>query len=583
MSDTPAAAPAGAADVLILGGGTAGCLLAARLSADPRCRVVLVEAGADISPGAVPEDIGGRYPGRAFLNPAHIWPGLTATMGAPHGNVAAPPRRYEQARVLGGGSSINAMAANRGAPGDYDEWAALGATGWDWASVKPHFLRLESDLDFGGPDHGADGPISISRYFRDRHSPFVRSVCAVLERAGHTPREDQNGAWQDGIFPVAIARDRDGRRVSAATALLTAAVRARPNLSVLARTRAQRLVFEGRRATGAEVMTPSGPAVLRAAQVVLTCGAIHTPALLMRSGIGPAAELARHGIAPVAALEGVGGNLMEHPSMALSAWLPRGARLAGADTHQIHACLRFSSGLDDAPPGDLHMAIVAKSAWHGVGKRLGTLLVWLNKSQSRGTVRLRGPDPDAVPEVDFRLLSDPSDRRRLIAGLRLAARTLRDPAMRAVAGTPFPAAFSDRVRKVTTPSGWNAVQTALFGAMLDLAGPARDWLVRNVITRGVTLDALLADDAAMERFLMAAVGGTWHASGTCRMGADTDPLAVTDPAGRVRGVEALRVCDASLMPSIPRANTNMPTLMIADRIADMMLAERAEAPRTAAE
>jgi 5-(hydroxymethyl)furfural/furfural oxidase len=218
----------------------------------------------------------------------------------------------------------------------------------------------------------------------------------------------------------------------------------------------------------------------------------------------------------------------------------------------------------------MHMAIVSKSAWHQVGQRLGTLFVWVNKAYSRGEVRLASANPMSEPDVDFRLLSDTRDRQRLADGIRLAAKIFADPAMRGVCDLAFPAAFSDRVRSVSTPTTRNALQAALFGFMLDLAGPLRARLVRDVITGGVTLDALLNDDQRMDDFLTLAAGGVWHPSGTCRMGLVDDPMAVSDAQGRVYGVEGLRVADASLMPTIPCANTNMPTIMMAERLSDLI-------------
>jgi len=559
-------------DILIIGGGSAGCVLAARLSEDASRSVVLVEAGSDMREGAVPEDIASSYPGRAFLNPQNIWPQLTGLMGVASGNkpMRRAPRRYEQARVLGGGSAINAMAANRGAPSDYAEWVANGASGWGWDDVLPYFKKIENDQDFGGPLHGKDGPLPIRRSFSADHSAFVRAASDVLQRQGFVAREDQNGVWQDGIFPVAIARGAKGERVPVSLAYLTKSVRARPNLRVITQASAHHLLTQGQRVVGARIEINGELRDIHAREIILSCGSLHTPALMMRSGIGPGAELARHGIDIVAARAGVGRNLMEHPSLALSAYLKSHARLDDAKRHQIHACLRFSSGLTDCPQGDMHMALVSKSAWHNVGQRLGTLFVWVNKAYSRGEVRLASADPHAHPDVDFRLLSDPRDRKRLADGIRLAAKVFADPAMRAVCDPAFPAAFSDRVRRVSTPGQRNAVQAAIFGFMLDLAGPLRARLIRDVITGGVTLDALLADEQRMDDFLSLAAGGVWHPSGTCRMGAADDPMAVTDAQGRVYGVEGLRVADASLMPTIPCANTNMPTIMMAERLSDLI-------------
>lgn len=560
-------------DCLILGGGSAGCVLAARLSEDPTRRVVLVEAGRDITGETMPPEIRSRYPGRAYLDTNNIWRALTARMGAPRGNRDdRVPRRYEQARLLGGGSAINALMANRGAPADYDEWAALGARGWSWEACLPFFRKLETDRDFSGPLHGDDGPIIVRRAAPERLSPFVRQVMSTLERGGYPVRPDQNGPWEDGVFVGAIAASDAGERIPTSVAYLTPAVRARPNLAVVTGAFVERLVFDGRRAVGARLAAAEGgdAETILAREVVVCAGAIHSPALLLRSGVGPAAELSGLGIAVVADRPGVGRNLMEHPSIAVSAVLARAGRTRFPDEHHEQAIWRFSSGLAGTPPGDMHGAILSRSGWHSVGRRLGTIFFWVNKSYSRGQLALASADPRAEPDVDFRMLSDARDLERLKLALRRGAATLRHPAMADLCRLAFPASYSPRVAAIAVPGRWNALRRGLLGAMLDASGPLVAPLVHGLVTEGVTLDGLLADDAALTDFVTRAVGGTWHPSGTCRMGEAGDRLAVTDPEGRVYGVEGLRVCDASLMPSIPCANTNVPTIMIAERIADFM-------------
>lgn len=565
--------------ILILGGGSAGCVLAARLSEDASVRVTLVEAGDDLTAAAMPPEIRSRYPGRAYLDPRNIWPRLKARMGAPAGNrpEAPAPRRYEQARRLGGGSAINAMMANRGAPGDYDEWGALGAEGWSWETCLPYFRKLEADRDCGGDLHGRDGPLPIRRATPEQLSPFVAATMRALEAKGYPAGADQNGPWRDGVYVGTTAISDDGERVPVSVAYLTPAVRARPNLTVRTGLLAERILFEGRQAVGAVLAPVAGgaPETMSADHVVVASGAIHSPALLMRSGVGPGAALRRHGVAVIADRPGIGRNLMEHPSIAVSAYLTRAGRVRDRAEHHEQAILRYSSGLPGTPDGDMHGAILSRTGWHSLGRRIGGIFFWVNKSYSRGEVTLASADPRTEPQVDFRMLSDSRDLTRLMDAVRRGARALAEPSLAGLRGPVFPASYSPRVARAAAPKLWPAMQRGILSGLLDLAGPARAALIHGLVTQGVTLDRLLADERALAAFVAAEVGGTWHPSGTCRMGAADDPMSVCDGAGRVRGVDGLSVCDASLMPTIPRANTNIPTVMIAERIADLIRQEGA--------
>ncbi|WOS66048.1 GMC family oxidoreductase [Sinorhizobium fredii] len=557
-------------DHLILGGGSAGCVLAACLSEDPRRTVTLVEAGRNISADDMPDAIRSRYPGRAYLDLQNIWASLLACMGyGTSDDLPRSTRHYEQARILGGGSAINALMANRGSPADYDEWEALGANGWGWEQCLPYFLKLETDRNFTGPLHGSEGPMIIRRATDGQLSPFVERVMHTLERRGWPIRPDQNGPWEDGTFRGAIAVSDTGERLPTSIAYLTPEVRARPNLRIITESTASRVLFEGVKAIGAEIEGAS-KGVLKAHEVIVCSGAIHTPSLLMRSGIGSASELAIFGIPAVAHLPGVGKNLMEHPSIAVAAYLPKRVRAQDEGEHHEQAIWRFSSGLAGTPAGDMHAAILSRSGWHSVGRRMGSLFFWVNKSFSRGFVKLASANAADEPEVDFRMVTDLRDLERLKAALRAGAETLLDPHMDGYRSAVFPSSYSPRVASIAVPGTWTAIQRGTLSAILDAAGPLRSALIHSVVTLGTTMDRLLADDAAATEFVGRHVGGTWHASGTCRMGPGDDPAAVTDPCGRVHGVVGLRVCDASLMPSIPCANTNIPTIMIAERIADFI-------------
>ncbi len=561
-------------DTIIVGGGSAGAVLANRLSARSGHRVLLIEAGEDTPVGAVPAAILDSFPGTAYLNPRFTWNDLEVTTETiPHNRPDARPRlrQYEQARVLGGGSSINGQLANRGAPADYDAWEARGAAGWNWNSVLPYFRKLERDVDFDGPLHGKDGPVAVSRIFPDRWSQHALAMARAFAAVGLAYRADQNSAFEDGHFPIPISNVND-RRVSTAIAYLDPATRQRANLTLLTGAHATGLHFDGLRCTGVGVMVEGRSVAFGAGEVILSCGAIHSPAMLLRAGIGPAAELRELGLAVLADRPGVGYGLMDHPSVALAAFVLPHARINGRTRRHVLLGLRFSSGLEGAPAGDMAATIATKSAWHAVGDQIATLNIWVNRTYSEaGRVRLRSGDWRDRPGVDFNLLADRRDLERLAGAVRRFAALLDRPELRGVIADPFAASYSDKVRQVAAITLRNRVLTAILARLLDGPAALRHHLIAKLIVEGPPLASLLRDDEALEAFIRRATVGVWHASCSCRMGGDEDPMAVTTPLGAVRGVAGLRVVDASIFPVIPCANINLPTIMVAERIADGIL------------
>jgi len=559
-------------DYIIIGAGSAGCVLASRLSERSSNRVLLIEAGDDHAPGTEPPELLDSFAATAHSNPHFTWPGLTAAFGPRPGNAPdeRPRRRYTQGRVIGGTSSINGMQAVRGLPSDYDEWARRGATGWDWNGVLPFFRKLERDQDFDGPLHGKDGPMPLRRIALG-WPRFVRGVFKAVEDNGWGNIANQNGAFSDGYFPIAIC-NIDDHRVSAAMAYLTREVRRRPNLQMLCGTRAERLLFDRTRVIGVRVRQRGELRDIHAREVMVSMGALHSPAFLMRSGIGPAAQLSALGINVVADRRGVGKHLMEHPGVNFGCYLKRDARLPLAMRRQMFAGLRWSSGLDGCPAGDMYIIPTNKATWHAVGHRLGLIMMWVNRSYSTGEVRLTSADSAATPDVDFNMCSDWRDMERLVMGVRMMIRLQAHPAIQDTVEQVFPISFSDRARKYAVYGRSHAVQTWIGGAVMDTAAALRRSIIRHLIADGPSIEDL-ADESMMKEWIRATVLGHWHATSTCRMGAPDDPGAVTDSSACVYGVSGLRVCDASIMPMVPCANTNIPTIMVGEKIAATILAD----------
>jgi choline dehydrogenase len=506
-------------DDVIVGAGSAGAVLAARLSENPARKVALLEAGPDYAGVELtPEDL--RNALRMSLR-AHDW-GYAAE--------AAPGRMipYPRGRVTGGSSAVNATIALRGVPADYDQWAALGNDGWGWEDVLPYFRRLEDDPEGGDDVHGRGGPVSIRRWGRDDWIPTQRAFFDVCRRLGFPEVKDHNHPDATGVGPFPQNR-RERLRVSTAVAYLTTA-RERSNLDVQSHRLVDRVLLEGDRAVGVEVAEGTARRIVRGRRITLAAGAIGSPAILLRSGIGSESALAEVGVARVLDLPGVGAGLSDHAVSRLLLVPRPGSSDLRMPLAQV--VLRYTApGSDEV--NDMQLVMFSHVDVAGIGgetavANIGVPVVIgmpaaLERPLSRGRVTLTSAEPTVPPRIMLNFADDPEDLRRLVEGVRLAWRVAHEPEI---------AAHVERV--------------ALLGE-----------------------DALESDEA-LAAYVRATVTTQFHPCGTARMGPAHDAMAVVDSRCRLRGVENLRVVDASIMPTIPRANINLTTIMIGERVADWM-------------